>query len=422
MNTPPTRSENPEAGASAWTKPKDDRSVNQESVRARHPGTILTVLVAAVLIIAASVGIYFLAIYPRVRNTQQLAAAAAAAGRTTVTVVEPTQTSSAPELVLPGNVEANQMTSIYSRVDGYIKKWYVDIGDHVQQGQVLADIEAPQIDASLRMAQAQLELAQANLKLAETNSARSQQLYQNHVNSQQELDTVLATEQVQKATRDNAAASLTSAQDMKAFEQIRAPFAGTITARYIDVGSLVASGSARTVQKLFDLAQSDPVRVFVNVPQADVSSVKPGTAATVTVDEFPGQTFAGKVARDAGAFDQASRTLLLEIDVPNPDGRLFAGMYAHGTFALKNPTPALLVPDNSILIDSKGPRVLIVDSSDKIHLKPVTLGRDFGTKSEILGGLDATDRVIQNPTEALHEGMIVSVERAMQGPESQNGS
>src|SRR6202162_4705893 len=337
MNTPPTRSENPEAGASAGNKPKDDTSGNQESVRARRPGTILKGLVAAVLIIAVSVAIYFVAIYPRVQNTKHLAAVAATAGKTTVTVLEPTQTSSAPELILPGNVRANQMTSIYSRVDGYIKKWYVDIGDDVQQGQVLADIEAPQIDASLRMAQAQLELAEANFALAQTNSVRSQQLYQNHVNSQQELDTVLATEQVQKATRDNAAAALTSAQDMKAFEQIRAPFAGTITARYIDVGSLVASGSARTVQKLFDLAQSDPVRVFVNVPQADVSSVKPGTPATVTVDEFPGQTFAGQIARDAGAFDQSSRTLLLEIDVPNPDGRLFSGMYAHGTFALQNP-------------------------------------------------------------------------------------
>ena len=422
MNIPSSKSENPEAGASAGTKPGIGGSGNQASVPPRRPATILRVLVAAVVIIAVSIAIYFLAIYPRVQNSKELAAAAAVAGKTTVTVVEPTQTSSAPELVLPGNVAANQMTSIYSRVDGYLKKWYVDIGDHVQQGQVLADVEAPQIDADLRMAQAQLELAEANLTLAQTNSARSQQLYQNHVNSQQELDTVLATEQVQKATRDNAAAALTSAQDMKGFEQIRAPFAGTITARYIDVGSLVASGSARTVQKLFDLAQSDPVRVFVNVPQADVSSVKPGTPATVTVDEFPGQTFAGKVARDAGAFDQASRTLLLEIDVPNPDGRLYAGMYAHGTFALKNPTPALLVPDNSILIDSKGPRVLIVDSSDKIHVKSVTLGRDFGTKSEVLGGLDATDRVIQNPTEALHEGMIVSVERATQGPESQNGS
>jgi len=421
MNTQPTGSENPAAGVSGQTKPVDNTSGNQKSVRASRPAT-LKILGAAVLIMAVSMAIYFVAIYPRIQNTKHLAAVAAAAGKTTVTVLEPTQTSSAPELILPGNVRANQMTSIYSRVDGYIKKWYVDIGDHVQQGQVLADIEAPQVDADLRMAQAQLELAQANLTLAQTNSVRSQQLYQNHVNSQQELDTVLATEQVQKATRDNATAALTSAQDMKDFERIRAPFAGTITARYIDVGSLVASGSARTVQKLFDLAQSDPVRVFVNVPQADVNSVKPGTPATITVDEFPGQTFPGKLARDAGVFDQASRTLLLEIDVPNPDGRLFAGMYAHGAFALTNPTPALLVPDNSILIDSKGPRVLIVDSSDTIHVKSLTLGRDFGTKSEILTGLDGADRVIQNPTEALHEGMIVSVERAMQGPESQNGS
>jgi membrane fusion protein (multidrug efflux system) len=416
MNTPPPEAENPDAGASAATKPRIGGSENQDSVGARRFGTVLKVLVAAVLIIAVSVAIYFLAIYPRVQNKKELAAAAAVAGKTTVTVVEPTQTSSAPELVLPGNVTANQMTSIYGRVDGYLKKWYVDIGDHVQQGQVLADIEAPQIDADLRMAQAQLELAQANLTLAQTNSARSQQLFQNHVNSQQELDTVLATEQVQKATRDNAAAALTSAQDMKAFEQIRAPFAGTISARYIDVGSLVASGSARTVQKLFDLTQSDPVRVFVNVPQADVSSVQPGTPAAITVDEFPGQTFAGKVTRDAGAFDRSSRTLLLEIDVPNPDGRLYAGMYAHAKFALKNPTPALLVPDNSILIDSKGARVLVVDSSNKIRIKPVTLGRDFGTKSEILAGLEATDRVVQNPTEALYQGMPVSVESATQGP------
>jgi RND family efflux transporter MFP subunit len=415
MNTRPPKGENPEGGASAATKSRIGGSENQDTVGASRSRPILKVLVAGVLIIAVGVVVYFLAIYPRVQNSKELVADAVAAGKTTVTVVVPTQTSSAPELVLPGNVTANQMTSIYSRVDGYLKKWYVDIGDHVQQGQILADVEAPQVDAELRMAQAQLELAQANLTLAQTNSSRSQELFQNHVNSQKELDTVLATGQVEKATRDNADAALTSAQDMKGFEQIRAPFAGTITARYIDVGSLVSSGSARTVQKLFDLAQSDPVRVFVNVPQADVSSVQAGTPATITVDEFPGQTFAGKVARDAGAFDQSSRTLLLQIDVPNPDGRLYAGMYAHAKLALKNPTPALLVPDNSILIDSKGARVLVVDSSSKIRVKPVTLGRDFGTKSEILGGLDATDRVVQNPTLALQEGMPVSVESVMQG-------
>jgi membrane fusion protein, multidrug efflux system len=171
----------------------------------------------------------FLAIYPRIQNNQALNAAAAAAGKRAVTVVAPTQTSSAPDLVLPGNMQANQQTSIFARVDGYIARWYTDIGAHVEPGQVLADIDAPQIDANLRMAQAQQELAEANLKLAQTNSARSQQLSQNHVIAQQELDTVVATEQVQKATRDNAAAALKSGQDNKAFEQIRAPFAGTIT-------------------------------------------------------------------------------------------------------------------------------------------------------------------------------------------------
>ena len=318
MNRHSTRSEDTKAGTSADTEPSTEQSGEKVFVRKRRFGRSEKALIAAGVVIAIGVAIYFLAISPRVENQKELAAAAMVAGKKTVTVVVPTQTASAPEVTLPGNVEANQMTSIYSRVDGYLGRWYVDIGDHVQTGQVLADIEAPQVDADLRMAQAQLELAEANLRLAQTNSTRSRELFQNHVNSQQELDTVLATEQVQKASRDSALAALTSAQDMKAFEQIRAPFAGTITARYVDVGSLVASGSARTVQKLFDLAQSDPVRVFVNVPQAEISSVRPGTPATIMVDEFSGQTFAGKVTRDAGAFDLASRTLLLEIDVPNP--------------------------------------------------------------------------------------------------------
>ncbi len=410
MNTRAKQSEHLEAGRSAGIELDKGASGKQASVRVKRSGTSLKALLVACVVVAVGLAIYFVAIYPRVENDKELAAAASAAGRKTVTVVLPTQTASAPELTLPGNVEANQMASIYSRVDGYLKKWYVDIGDHVQEGQVLAEVEAPQIDAGLRMAQAQLELAEANLRLAQTNSTRSQQLFQNHVNSQQELDTVLANEQVQKATRDNAVAALTSAQDLKAFEQIRAPFAGQITARYVDIGSLVTSGSGRTVQKLFDLAQSNPVRVFVNVPQANISSVKSGTPATITVEEFPGQTFTGKITRDAGAFDLASRTLLLQIDVPNPDGRLYSGMYAHARFAVQNPTPALLLPDNAIQIDAKGIRVFVVDSSGKIQVKPVTLGRDFGTKSEILSGMAAGDRVVQNPTQDLHEGMTVSVQ------------
>jgi RND family efflux transporter MFP subunit len=379
-------------------------------------------LIAITALIAIGVGVYFLAIYPRIQNYQALNAAAAAAGKRAVTVVEPTQTSSAPDLMLPGNIQANQQTSIFARVDGYIARWYTDIGAHVEPGQVLADIDAPQIDANLRMAQAQLELAEANLELAQTNSVRSQQLSQHRVIAQQQLDTVLATEQVQKAVRDNAAAALKSAQDMKAFEQIRAPFAGTITARFIEVGSLVTSGSVATVHTLFDLAQSDPVRVLVYVPQADISRVRGGTPASITVDQYPNETFAGKIARDAEAFDPTSRTLELEIDVPNPDGWLFAGMYAHARFSTRSLTAALLIPNNAILIDAKGSRIAVVDSSNKVNIKSVNLGRDFGTKTEILGGLDAQDRVIQNPADDLHEGMPVSIQSTTQEAQDKTAS
>lgn len=377
-----------------------------------HPGSArlrYRIVLGLIIVIGLALGVYFLAINPRLQNSHELAAIAAAAGQKTVIVVKPTQTDATAPLILPGNIQANRAASIYARVDGYLKKWYVDIGDHVHEGQVLADIEAPQIDANLREAQAQLELAQANLKLAQANSARSQQLFANNVNSQQELDTVLATGAVQQANQDNATAMLENAQQMQSYEQVKAPFDGVITARYVDVGSLVTSGSVKTVQKLFDLAQSDPVRVFVNVPQSDVTRVQPGTSATVKVDEYPNETFKGKVTRDAGAFDQSSRTILLEVDIPNPDGRLYAGMYAHVTLTAPSTSPLLYLPDNTILIDSKGTRVATVDESHKIHFKEITLGRDFGTKSEIVSGLNPNDMVVQNPTDDLQEGMTVSV-------------
>ena len=226
---------------------------------------------------------------------------------------------------------------------------------------------------------------------------------------------MLATEQVQQANVNNAVAQLKDAQEMKAYEQVRAPFSGIISARYVEVGSLVTSGSASTVQKLFDISQSDPVRVFVNAPQADISRIQSGASATVTVDEYPGETFSGNVTRDAGAFDQSSRTILLEIDVPNPTGRLYAGMYAHVSLSLPNPNPTLYLPDNTLLIDSKGTRVATVDALNKIHFKDVKLGRDYGAEAEILSGITSGEQVIQNPTDDLREGTTVSVQPAAVG-------
>ena len=407
MDTPIKEKEAPEGATSTpatVASPQVLAPGHHGSARLRH-----RIVLGIIIVIGLGLGVYFLAINPRLQNSHELAAIAAAAGQKTVIVVKPTQTDATAPLILPGNIQANRSASIYARVDGYLKKWYVDIGDHVHEGQVLADIEAPQIDANLREAQAQLELAKANLKLAQANSARSQQLFANNVNSQQELDTVLATGSVQQANQDNVTAMLENAQQMQSYEQVKAPFDGVITARYVDVGSLVTSGSVKTVQKLFDLAQSDPVRVFVNVPQSDVTRVQPGTSATVKVDEYPNETFTGKVTRDAGAFDQSSRTILLEVDVPNPDHRLYAGMYAHVTLTAPSKSPLLYLPDNTILIDSKGTRVATVDASHKIHFEEVALGRDFGTKSEITSGLAPTDVVVQNPTDDLQEGMTVSV-------------
>jgi RND family efflux transporter MFP subunit len=365
-------------------------------------------MVPILFAIALGAIIYFLGIRPRVTNNRELAILAQQAANVSVVVVQPVEEASAPNLNLPASIQAKQQTSIYSRVSGYLKSWKVDIGDKVKAGQLLAEIDAPDVDANVRSAQAQLELSEANLVLAKLNTARSKSLFDKKVISQQEYDTAKANEQVNQATRDRDAALLQLQRDMQGFEKILAPFDGTITVRYVDVGALIAVGSATTVQKIFDLAETDPVRVFVNMPQANVSSLGPDASAIVTVDEYPGQTFAGKIARNAGAFDPASRAMTVQVDLPNPDGRLYPGMYAHVRFVVPNPKPALLAANNAILSDAKGTRVVSVDAAHKIRIKAVKLGRDYGTKTEILDGVDLRDSLVQNPTDDLIDGLVVS--------------
>lgn len=373
-----------------------------------RPGLMVPILLALTL----GAAVYFLGIRPRLANHRELATAAQQAGQTSVMVVQPATAAMAPDLNLPGSIQARQQTSIYSRVNGYLKSWKADIGDKVKADQLLAEVEAPDVDANVRSAQAQLELSEANLALAKTNTARAQTLFNQKVTSPQEFDTAKATEQVSQATRDRDAALLQLQQSTQGFERIRAPFSGTITARYVDVGALIAVGSATNVQKLFDLAQTDPVRVFVNVPQANVNSLASDASAIVSVDQYPGQTFTSKISRNAGAFDPASGAMTVEIDLPNADGKLYPGMYAHVKFVVPNPTPTLVVANNAILNDARGSRVLSVDAEHKIRVKAVKLGRDYGTKTEILSGLEPNDSLVQNPTDDLIEGLAVSAQPA----------
>lgn len=364
------------------------------------------------LALGLGAAVYFLGVRPRLANHRELATAAQQAGQTSVLVVQPTVATMAPDLNLPGSIQAKQQTSIYSRVNGYLASWKVDLGDKVEADRLLAVVEAPDVDANVRSAQAQLTLSEANLALAKANTARAQTLFNQKVTSPQEFDTAKATEQVSQATRDRDAALLQVQQSTQAYEQIHAPFRGTITARYVDVGALIAGGSGTNVQKLFDLAQTDPVRVFVNVPQASVKSLTPDAAAVVTVDQYPGQTFGGKISRNAGAFDPASGAMTVEIDLPNPDGQLYPGMYAHVKFVVPNPAPTLVVANNAILNDARGARVLGVDDAHKVRVKAVKLGRDYGTKTEILSGLNPSDWLVQNPTDDLTDGLAVSTKPA----------
>jgi membrane fusion protein (multidrug efflux system) len=390
--------------------PVTDPKVTDKPPTPPHGVRRRRLMVPILLAIALGAVIYFLGIRPRVTNNRELATLAQQAANVSVVVVQPVEEASAPNLNLPASIQAKQQTSIYSRVSGYLKSWKADIGDKVKAGQLLAEIDAPDVDANVRSAQAQLELSEANLVLAKLNTARSKSLFDKKVISQQEFDTAKANEQVNQATRDRDAALLQLQRDMQGFEKILAPFDGTITTRYVDVGSLIAVGSATTVQKIFDLAETDPVRVFVNMPQANVSSLGPDASAAVTVDEYPGQTFAGKIARNAGAFDPASRAMTVQVDLPNPDGRLYPGMYAHVRFVVPNPKPALLAANNTILSDAKGTRVVTIDAAHKIRTKTVKLGRDYGTKTEILDGLDLHDSLVQNPTDDLIDGLAVSVQ------------
>src|SRR4029453_11826679 len=329
-----------------------------------------------------------------------------------VNVATAKRDSKPKELILPGTIQAFTQTTIFPRSNGYVKSWKVDIGDNVQAGQLLAEISTPEVDQQLAQARAQQEIAKVT-------ADRWRDLLDKKVVSKQEYD------QNEKAY-EAANANLQQLEKIQGFQQIVAPFAGKVTARNIDVGTLVTAGTGNSGTPLFSMVQSDPLRVYVFVPQENAASMREGLKAKILVQERPGQDFEGTVTRPAGALDPTSRTMQVEVQVPNHDGKLYAGMYGQVKFLLPDDNAPIVVPADAFVFRAQGPQVVTVTNKNRLTWQKISVGRDFGTQLEVLEGLKENTEVVMNPTDDLREGIEVQVKGAEkprpEGRVAQSGS
>jgi RND family efflux transporter MFP subunit len=327
----------------------------------------------------------------------------------TVTVIKPAAEPANDELVLPAQLQAYVESSIFSRTNGYLLRWYKDMGSHVKKGELLAEIDTPEIDQELSQAKAARQQIEAQLQLAKSSAERWENLRKTDSVSQQEADQEMSAYKQAQANHAAADANVRRLEQLESFKHIDAPFSGVITRRNIDMGALISAGSNGQTKELFDLSQVDPLRVYVSIPQSVAPSIHAGMTAFIDLSEYPGQKFPGKVVRTADSIDPATRTLLTEVDVPNPDGHLLPGSYAQLHFAVPIKTVRVSVPVNALLFRAEGPRVAVVGADHRVHLKTIIIGRDFGTTVEILGGLDANDQIVVNPADSLEEGQQVNI-------------
>jgi len=318
------------------------------------------------------------------------------------------------ELPLPGTIDAFQHASIFAQTNGYVKRWLVDIGDIVHEGDVLAELDTPEVDQQLSQAKANVEQAKAAVDIAQTAADRWNAMVKAHAVSQEEADEKNATLNEAKATLAADQANVGQLTALENFKRIRAPFTGTITFRNIEVGNLVSAGTGSTstrTTEIYRIAQTDPLRVYVDVPEANTRSIQTGVAADLHVAAYPDRVFHGEVARSAGALDAVSRTLRTEIRVANPDGALLPGSFAEVRLDLVDGAPAILIAANTLIVNSSGTQVALVehvDGQDKIHFLPVKVGRDFGTEVEILQDVKDGDRLVTNPPADMNEGAVVT--------------
>jgi len=374
--------------------------------RPRKTWLVLTIALIVVATLLAS------GIYSRVKARNALNEETARAALPSVSVVSPKQSAPAEEIILPGNVEPYISSPIYSRTNGYLKKWYVDIGGRVKQGQLLAVIDTPEVDQQLQQSLSNLNTAKANLALAQITRNRYQGLLTKNAVSQQDVDNAVGTYNANEAIVQANQANVKQLQALQSFEKVYAPFDGIVTARNTDIGDLINSGSGGgTKTDLFHIAQPGKLRVYVNVPQEYSQGIKAGMTADLSLAEFPDRKFQGKLVRTASAINVTTRTLLVEIEVDNFSGTLLTGSYAEVHLKIPTQASTLLLPVNALLFRTEGLRVGVVKDG-KVVLVAVTPGRDFGNQIEIVSGLKPEDQVIINPPDSIVSGQQVQVVQA----------
>jgi RND family efflux transporter MFP subunit len=368
-------------------------------------GLVILVGALAALLIAI-----FFGIHSRVRAEADLAQATENAATPVVNVTHPEADAPNQEISLPGNVQAFSDTPIYARTSGYLKHWYFDIGAHVKQGDLLAEIDTPEVDDQLQQARADLATAQANLQLAEITAKRNEDLLKSKSIATQDRDNAVGAYNADKNIVNSKQADVTRLQRLQSYQKVYAPFAGIVTARSTDVGALIDAGAPPSARELFHLSSIDKVRIYVAVPEAFSRAIKIGSHAGVTLDEFPGKRFDGELARTANAIDPVSRTLMVEVDVDNPDGQLLPGAYAAVHIPLPSDlrTATVTIPSNTLIFRKEGLQIALVRDG-KAELVPVKIGRDYGDKVEIVSGLQTGDNVILDPADSLVGGTAVQM-------------
>jgi RND family efflux transporter MFP subunit len=360
-------------------------------------------IVPGVILLA---GLAAYGIFVRAQSTNELQRRSNEAAEMVVSIIHPESAALLIPLKLPGQTRAYIEAPIFAQTAGYLKKWYFDLGAKVKTGEVLAEIDTPQVDQQYNQARAQLKVAEAARDLAEATLKRDQDLFKRKVIAAQDFDTASDNARQSESTVLVDQASVSALEAVENFKTIRAPFEGIVTERDTDIGNYIASGSGTP---LFRMAQTTPLRVYVNVPQTFSRFVKSGTKADLTLNELPGRKFPAHVTSTAGAIDPASRTLLTELEVPNETGELLPGSYAQITLKLEGDTGTVLIPSNSLLFRSEGPATGVVHPDGKVEIRKIVIDRDLGDKLQISEGLSKSDQVIVNPSDGLADGMMVKV-------------